>query len=364
MKTSHSTITMIGSVVKWCLVTLKNTIFGIGGIALFIIAGLYIAGALIEPVRWYLVGIASALLLTCGVLLALFYARSILNRIINDQRTQVSDIKKQLQDMKRALGVSEATLAKMNVVNFPLFRKFNRRVTNEDLRRFAEEWVPRLGLNLNLTALGYMAHRICLAEDTCVGRLAGDIEDMLLRILVARSIKEPELSILEIGTLFGVSMAIVYENCRRFFAGVRITVIDPLNGYYDKSLDTVTMMPVTRDMFAYNMRQMSIPESDYTIIQKLSTEDEAKEQASKRRYNVLVIDGDHSYSGVKHDFFNYGHLVKRDGYIVFDNYNDPDWPGVTDFVNKEVAKMPDLEFVGADGITAVFRVAHAHNQIR
>ena len=368
LKTNYSTIITVGRFLSWSLTTLKNTFFGIGGIFLLFIAGLYIAGALIEPLRWYLVGTASTLLLLGGGLLALFYARFMINRVIGDQRKQVSDIKKQVSDtrkqvldMRRALDAAEATLAKMNVVNFPLFQRFNRRLTNEDLKHFAGEWAPKLGLDLNVRALGYIAHHICLAEDTCLGRLAGDIEDMLLRILIARSIKEPELNILEIGTLFGVSMAIVYENCRGFFTGVHITVIDPLQGYYDKSFDSITMMPVTRDIFIHNMQKMNIPKSDYTIIQKLSTEDEAMEQASKRRYNLLIIDGDHSYSGVKHDFLNYRHLVNRGGYIVFDNYNDPSWPEVTDFVDKEVVGLPELELVGTDLITAVFRVISAQD---
>lgn len=266
--------------------------------------------------------------------------------------------------MRRVLGAAEATLAKTNVSNFTLFQKFNRRLTDEDLKRFGKEWVPRLGLNLDTRALGYMAHHICLAEDMCFGRLAGDIEDMLLRILIARCIKEPELNILEIGTLFGVSTAIIYENCAGFFTHVHITVIDPLQGYYGKPLDPMTMMPVTRDTFVRNLERIHIPQSDYTIIEKFSTEDEAIEQASKRRYNLLIIDGDHSYSGVRDDFLNYGRLVKRGGYIVFDNYDDPNCPGVKGFVDKEVVGLSELEFVGTDGITAVFRVVSTKDSMK
>jgi len=363
LKRDYPTIITIGRFGKRSLVVLKKTFFGISGIAVIIVAGLYIAAALIESARWYLVGVASALLLLGGGLLALSQARFMLSRFlanqtkqISDIRKQVSDMEKQMSDIKKTLDASQGMLATMNAVNSPLFQTFNRRLTNEDLERFARDWVPKLGLDLNVRALGYMAHHICLAEDTCLGRLAGDIEDMLLRILVARSIKEPELNILEIGTLFGVSIAIIHENCRGFFAGVHVTVIDPLKGYYDKTLDSITMMPVTCDIFTHNMQRMNIPTSDYTIIDKLSTEKEAVEQASKKRYNLLIIDGDHSYSGVKNDFFNYGHLVEPGGCIIFDNYHDPNWPGITDFVDKEVSGLPSLDFVGGDGITAIFRV--------
>jgi predicted O-methyltransferase YrrM len=353
LKTHYPLMTTIGRFVKWGIINFSS----MGGIFFFIIIALYVAGALIEPARWYLVGIASALLLLGGVLLALFYARSVLNRIISDQRTQVADIKKALHEMEAAL---RKEISELNVGNFPLFQQANRRLTKQDLKHFAEEWVPKLGLRLDSRVLAYIAHRICLAEDTCVGYLAGDVETMLLRILIARSIKEPELNILEIGTLFGVGVAMIHENCRGLFSNMHFSVIDPLIGLigsHDKSsLDPLTKTPVIREIFIHNMQRMNIPQSDYTIIEKLSTEDEAIEQASKRRYNVLIIDADHSYSGVKHDFYNYRHLVKRGGYIIFDDYGNPRWPGLTAFVDKEVAEIPELEFVGTDVFTAVFRV--------
>lgn len=85
-------------------VMLKRNFFGIGGIFLLVIAGLYIAGALVEPLRWYLVGTASALLLLSVGLLALYYVRSTLNRLIRDQRTQVSDINKQISDINKQMS--------------------------------------------------------------------------------------------------------------------------------------------------------------------------------------------------------------------------------------------------------------------
>jgi len=38
--------------------------------------------------------------------------------------------------------------------------------------------------------------------------------------------------------------------------------------------------------------------------------------------DILFIDGDHSYQGVINDFLLYEELVKKGGYIVFDDYND------------------------------------------
>ena len=110
--------------------------FGIGGIFFLAIIGLYIAGALVEPLRWYLIGTASGLLLLGGGVLVLLYARFILIRIINDQKNQiwnvksdlkkdVSDLKKDVSDLKKSLRVSDTALAelkneisKMNICYF------------------------------------------------------------------------------------------------------------------------------------------------------------------------------------------------------------------------------------------------------
>ena len=367
LKTHYPVITTIGVFARWVLATLRSTLLGIGGVAILIVVGLYVTGALIEPARWYLIGLASALLLLCGGLLALFYIRSVLNQFVGGQRMQVADMRKALRASEATVAELKRTISALNVANFGLFREFKRQLTSDDLRHFAGEWVPKLGLSLHARSVAYIAHRICLAEDTCVGRLCGDIETMLLRVLVARSVKEPSLEVLEIGTLFGVGVAIIHENCRGLFSSMHFTVIDPLIGHigpHEKGiLDPSTRAPATREVLIHNMERMNIPESDYTIIQKLSTDDEAKDQASKRGYNVLIIDGDHSDSGVKHDFYNYRHLVKPGGYIIFDDYGNPRWPGLTDFVDKEVANTPELEFVGTDVFSAVFRVITSQKEV-
>jgi len=134
LKTHYPTIITLGRLTKWVLTTLKNAFFGIGGISLLIIAGLYIAGALIEPARWYLVGIASALLLLGGGLLALFYARLILNRIISDQRTQVSDIRKKVSDIKSDINKQVSGLKKdisqikddVSLIGYDLLKEQNK----------------------------------------------------------------------------------------------------------------------------------------------------------------------------------------------------------------------------------------------
>ena len=85
----------LGRLAKWGLTTLKNTFLGIGGIFLFVVAGLYVAGALIEPLCWYLVGTATALLLLGGGLLALSYAKLWLDRSASAQHQSIQSVRDQ-----------------------------------------------------------------------------------------------------------------------------------------------------------------------------------------------------------------------------------------------------------------------------
>ena len=86
LMTDYPTIIAVGRFGKWSLLKLRKTLFGIGGIFLLVIAGLYITGALIAPLRWYLVGVATALLLLGGGLLALSYVRVLVNDFISSRQ--------------------------------------------------------------------------------------------------------------------------------------------------------------------------------------------------------------------------------------------------------------------------------------
>ena len=130
-KRDYPTMVTIGRFGKWSLSKLRRKVFGIGGSSLLLIVGFCVAGALVESLRWHLVGIATALLLLAGGLLALFYARFMLNRVINDQHRSIRDSRTQLQAsldrLTKEISDSKDTLARMNVGNFPLFQQLNRR---------------------------------------------------------------------------------------------------------------------------------------------------------------------------------------------------------------------------------------------
>ena len=79
-------------------------------------------------------------------------------------------------------------------------------------------------------------------------------------------------------------------------------------------------------------------------------------KARTTQYGLLVIDGDHRYAGVKHDLESYLGTVAPGGYVILDDYGNPSWPDVKQYVDAEVMGRKDLECVGSDWHTAVFRV--------
>lgn len=247
---------------------------------------------------------------------------------------------------------------KANYLNSGIYQHFNRQLQDEHIEKILKIWCPLLGIErINRKALGYLAHRICHIENNCSGRLATNLEDALLRVIISQSVKGQKIDVLEIGSLFGVSLAIIYDNCRALFDEIHLTALDPLEGYYEKNAyDITTKIPVKKTVFEHNMRIMDIPKEDITLIQCLSTENEAKNAASKHTYDVLLIDGDHSYDGVKYDFDNYHPYVKKGGYVIFDDYNATEWPGVSEFVDKELKQKENLQMIGNEWRTAVFKI--------
>lgn len=63
----------------------------------------------------------------------------------------------------------------------------------------------------------------------------------------------------------------------------------------------------------------------------------------KIKLDLLFIDGDHSYDGVKKDYYNHVEFVKKGGYIIF--HDTDSYPEVGKFVNELKAER-NIMFVG------------------
>lgn len=280
-------------------------------------------------------------------------------RLADQTGSQISNLATQTENQISAVGEKHATLmtaiARTPVLNGVRYQTFNRRITPE-LSRTLLEWSEKLGAGLNDQGIAYLASRIGWLELRMHGRLATSIEDVLLRSIVVRAAAGEPREVLEIGTLFGIGAAALQEAVAFDARGIKLTLLDPLDGYYDKSKDIRTQMPVNQDILQANLRIAGMDPDEITIVQKFSTNPDAIAAVGKKRYDVVIIDGDHSYEGAKFDFENYALFVKAGGYVIVDDFNSPDWPSVTKYVNDELVDRSALEFVGAQFRTAIFRV--------
>ncbi|HCN91965.1 FkbM family methyltransferase [Hyphomonas sp. UBA5107] len=300
---------------------------------------------------------------------------SVLTRKVNEAKAAIEDVSTRTQTAEtaasKAAGDVNALSDKVSMVDSKLaatdkwsrfdnatwFQHFNRRLSKHHIHTLETEWRKRLSIPIAPATLGYMADRACEIERQLDGRLATSIEDILLRTLVAAAVRGKTVDVLEIGTLFATGAAIMFDTLDGRYEDVHFTLLDPLEGYYNGAqADILTGQRVDEHVVRKNLARVGMREDQYTLIKHLSTEPEAMTEAGKKEYDVLVIDGDHSYAGVKTDFENYADFVRVGGYIIFDDYASEDWPDVAEFVDSELADVEHIARVGASWRTCVYRV--------
>lgn len=155
---------------------------------------------------------------------------------------------------------------------------------------------------------------------------------LILHILVCKyNIKK----YLEIGTHNGTSMSyVVNQN------------LQPLNCYGIDLFENNTTKHYLKDDLNFkktynNIEKNNISKSNINLIQGDSTNPNTISRLESLLKNstidLLFIDGNHSYEGVKSDFENYINFTSDRAIVVFDDYNK-NWPGVVKFCNNDLKK--------------------------
>lgn len=231
------------------------------------------------------------------------------------------------------------------------------RFVNDDEQRFLLEAAnSQLGLGwITERHLLYLQHAVPVLEGRLRGRLAAPTAAMVLRALVVMAAPDPT-RVLEIGTLYGHSAAFLHEMVKPRKVSFHQTVIDPFFGYYGQdNPDLFTPIPVIEEVFLENLRRVGAAEDDFTVVVGLAENDQVRARLRDERYEVLVIDGDHSFEGVKRDFENYSDHVVPGGFVIIDDYQGPSWPDVTRYVDETVFTDPRFEIISGHLRTAVVR---------
>lgn len=109
--------------------------------------------------------------------------------------------------------------------------------------------------------------------------------------------------------------------------------------------------PIDQSVVENNVNRLNTHNNKYTYIKGNSHHKETYDILMKyiEEIDVLFIDGDHSYNGVIKDFEMYSKLVKKGGYIVFDDYHDFQYsPEVRKGVDHILPQIvDDYEIIGS-----------------
>ena len=227
---------------------------------------------------------------------------------------------------------------------------------SRDIGAFVKEVAPKIGLSLNANQVNYLAARVLRIDEKIRGRIACPVQTQVLRNMCCLSLTSDTLNVLEIGTLFGGAVVSMFDASHGRFAETKFTMVDPLDGYYQNGADPLTGVPVNESVLRANMIAGGVAPENYRLIKGRSEEPDSVESASSQEYDLLLIDGDHGYEGVKADFINYVPLVKKGGIVLIDDYGNESWPDVKKFVDDELENSPHLEIITAIFETAVLRV--------
>lgn len=176
-----------------------------------------------------------------------------------------------------------------------------------------------------------------------IGRHCGGVGDKLAQycsiVQYVRANEVLAVDSIEIGTLFGGSCLAKLIAMRDLGLQGKIVCIDPMTGYYDQQVDPVTGRKVSPEVLYRNVEILSFPRESVELRQVLSTCVEAYDGLDESRFATLMIDGDHSYIGVLHDWECYQRFVAVGGFVLFDDYSHPSWPHVTSAVRKVLGSL-------------------------
>ena len=191
-------------------------------------------------------------------------------------------------------------------------------------------------------------------EEQLNGRIAGPISEYLILFILAKEIgRKTNLGthhLVEIGTLFGGSTILMRKALDQEKCNASIVTIDPLDGYYraDKSGETdnkdlVLKIEISEDNFWKNIDAFDIPRDLVTLKKGFSQHQECINAAKTKPVSLLFIDGDHSLQGIQHDIENYSNALHADGFLLIDNFYDPDWPLVTEGILRDTDLLNEFQ---------------------
>jgi hypothetical protein len=228
---------------------------------------------------------------------------------------------------------------------------FSRSLSKNEYKLLLNFCRTTLNIEISKEQLDYIGHIFCSREYLGYGRLAGDICDAILRGICASYLQIKKgggdiFRYLEIGILHGLNFIGTYDVIRHIYQSIHFVAIDPFSGYYDDIIDPITRCPITYKLFIDNLDLFHIPLSNIQIFKGMSQEQHIKQELVNKTFDMIFIDGDHSYNGMKEDYEFYTPLLDYGGLLVVDNYHDRDYPDVTRAVDDMLRDSAEYKQLG------------------
>jgi len=170
------------------------------------------------------------------------------------------------------------------------------------------------------------------------------IKNEIHKLIQILDVEKPK-SLLEIGTSNGGTLFLL---CKIASSNAKILSIDLPGGKFGGDLYPDWKMNVYKS-FAKKNQSLHLIRSDS---HDHATYKKTKNILGKKKLDFLLIDGDHTFEGVKQDFKMYSKLVSRGGIIAFHDIKPGpinEVGGVPNFWKKICTKYPSLEIIEDDG---------------
>ncbi|WP_017258688.1 class I SAM-dependent methyltransferase [Pedobacter arcticus] len=192
--------------------------------------------------------------------------------------------------------------------------------------------------------------------------------------------KKEEITCLEIGIFKGQVISLWALIAKEIGLKAKITGISPLEGnypnnslfrnYYIRKLLSYVVPSIRRDFadgnihiqedFIGHIQKMfdnsGLDLREVNLIKGYSNDENISSQVQNQKFDIVYIDGDHSYKVCKEDLDNYAKIIKPNGYLVMDdasNFN----PG-TKFFKGIVEVSKACEEIDATIFKNILNVGH------
>ncbi len=206
------------------------------------------------------------------------------------------------------------------------------------------------------------AYRLLVAlESLGVGRVAGGTMNICGKLGTIPLLDPPNDEILEIGTLYGMFSTGLLRMMERDGRSPSLTIVDPFAGVQlqpgtDPRPDP-TGTPVDEHAVRTNLALAGPAGTTARIRRGYSEDPETRAAVSDRAYGVIVVDGDHSAKGVRHDLQWAEEIAAPGAVVVLDDFGDPNWPGVKEALDEHLKDGTRFTYLGKAAHSAFLRAS-------